>query len=200
MNWLATSLTRLNLSAAYIDAKFDEYPGAPCYPTQTAAQGCVATTDNAGNINLVQDASGKPMPNSPKFKVDSLRLAEGMDIGRFERRNSLLNEFDQQRREISELADCRKLSNEQQLAMSLLTSSRLGHAFELDRETPATRDRYGRHAFGQSLLLARRLVQAGVPLNTTRDLLGHGSLTMTLRYAHLAPDNRRKAVEKLVQS
>jgi integrase len=47
---------------------------------------------------------------------------------------------------------------------------------------------------------ASRLVQAGVPLNTTRDLLGHGSLTMTLRYAHLAPDNRRKAVEKLVNA
>jgi iron complex outermembrane receptor protein len=69
INWLATERTRFNLSAAYIDAKFDEYPGAPCYPTQSSAQGCVATTDNAGNINLVQDASGKPMPNSPKFKV-----------------------------------------------------------------------------------------------------------------------------------
>jgi integrase len=46
---------------------------------------------------------------------------------------------------------------------------------------------------------ASRLVQAGVPLNTTRDLLGHGSLAMTLRYAHLAPDNRRAAVEKLVR-
>jgi integrase len=43
---------------------------------------------------------------------------------------------------------------------------------------------------------ASRLVQAGVPLNTVRDLLGHGSVAMSLRYAHLA-DQRREAVAKL---
>ena len=44
---------------------------------------------------------------------------------------------------------------------------------------------------------ASRLVQQGVPLNTVRDLLGHGSVGMSLRYAHLAPDQRRVAVAKL---
>jgi integrase len=44
---------------------------------------------------------------------------------------------------------------------------------------------------------ASRLVQKGVPLNTVRDLLGHGSVGMPLRYAHLAPDQRREAVAKL---
>ena len=41
------------------------------------------------------------------------------------------------------------------------------------------------------------LVQAGIPLNTVRDLLGHRSLAMTLRYAHLSPDSRRTAVAVL---
>jgi integrase len=45
---------------------------------------------------------------------------------------------------------------------------------------------------------ASRLVQAGVPLNTVRELLGHGSLSMALRYAHLAPDQKREAVARLV--
>ena len=46
---------------------------------------------------------------------------------------------------------------------------------------------------------ASRLVQAGVPLNTVRELLGHGSMAMTLRYAHLAPDQKAEAVAKLVR-
>ena len=44
---------------------------------------------------------------------------------------------------------------------------------------------------------ASRLVQNGVPLNTVRDLLGQGSVGMSLRYVHLAPDQRREAVAKL---
>jgi len=46
---------------------------------------------------------------------------------------------------------------------------------------------------------ASRLVQHGVPLNTVRDLLGHSSVAMSLRYAHLAPDQRREAVAMLNQ-
>lgn len=46
---------------------------------------------------------------------------------------------------------------------------------------------------------ASRLVQVGVPLNTVRELLGHGSMAMALRYAHLAPDQKREAVARLVQ-
>ena len=42
-----------------------------------------------------------------------------------------------------------------------------------------------------------RLVHRGVALNTVRDILGHSSIAMTLRYAHLAPDQRRDAVAKL---
>jgi len=47
---------------------------------------------------------------------------------------------------------------------------------------------------------ASKLVMAGVPLNTVRELLGHRDLSTTLRYAHLAPDHKAEAVEKLIKS
>ena len=46
----------------------------------------------------------------------------------------------------------------------MLTSGKVAQAFEIARETDEMRDRYGRHTFGQSLLLSRRLIQAGVPI------------------------------------
>jgi iron complex outermembrane receptor protein len=67
-DWLATPHTRLNLSAAYIDAKFVTYTGAPCYGLQTPAEGCVTEVIN-GQPALAQNVSGDRMPNSPKFKA-----------------------------------------------------------------------------------------------------------------------------------
>ena len=60
--------------------------------------------------------------------------------------------------------ETRRLLDDQQLAFSMLTSSKLARAFDLSREPVPVRDRYGRHTTGQSLLLARRLVQVGVPI------------------------------------
>ncbi len=74
--WLATSTTRLNLSAAYIDAKFVDYKGAPCYGLQTAAQGCVTPANGSPS----QDVSGDTMPNSPKFKA-TLGVEQRIPLG-----------------------------------------------------------------------------------------------------------------------
>ena len=54
--------------------------------------------------------------------------------------------------------------SQQKQALSMLTASAIGRAFAIDREPTRVRERYGRHMFGQSLLLARRLVEAGVPI------------------------------------
>ena len=71
--WAAAQNTRLNFSAAYIDAVFKDYANAPCWGqpggiAQSAAQGCTPVTIN-GVVQGVQNVDGKTMPNSPKFKA-----------------------------------------------------------------------------------------------------------------------------------
>jgi hypothetical protein len=102
-------------------------------------------------------------PNRPDFRVDNLSLAPGLEVTRLNDRQALLEQVDRQRQQLTDLAAGRRLADQQRLAFSVLTSGRVAQAFNVDREPAAVRDRYGRHAFGQSLLLARRLVQAGVP-------------------------------------
>jgi uncharacterized protein (DUF1501 family) len=96
--------------------------------------------------------------------MDSLRRAEGLDASRLDNRRALLAEVDAQQRRLATSAEGRRLSDQQNLAFSILASGRIARAFQMDQEPTAVRDRYGRHAYGQSLLLARRLVQAGVPV------------------------------------
>jgi uncharacterized protein (DUF1501 family) len=90
------------------------------------------------------------------------------------------------------LAECRRLSDQQQLAFSILTSGKIARAFEMEREPAAVRERYGRHGFGQSLLLARRLVQAGVPvvqanMGRVQNWDNHGNIFPTLKNRLLPP-------------
>src|SRR5207249_7647483 len=103
-------------------------------------------------------------PNRPEFRVDNLRLAPGLEVARLGNRQSLLNQVNRQQEWLADLAVSRRLADQQHQALTMLTSGQVARAFEMDREPAPVRDRYGRHAFGQSLLLARRLVQAGVPV------------------------------------
>jgi hypothetical protein len=102
-------------------------------------------------------------PSDAKFKVDALSLQDGVNVPRLRSRRELLETFNN----CNPLAAGGKpasLGEQQQVAFSLLTSARMSKAFELNEEPAASRDRYGRNKFGQSLLLSRRLVEAGVPV------------------------------------
>jgi hypothetical protein len=131
-------------------------------------------------------------PNSADFRMDSLRLSPGIDISRLNDRTALLDQVDRQQGQIAALAAARRLNDQQQLAVSILTSGRIAQAFEMDREPAPVRDRYGRHAFGQSLLLARRLVQAGVPvvqanMGQVQNWDSHSDIFPTLKKRLLPP-------------
>jgi hypothetical protein len=103
-------------------------------------------------------------PNSPTFRDDSLNLPAGVTIERLSNRESLLCEVDRQRARLEGAASEQAFHDQHTAAISLLTSGIVTQAFAMDREPASVRDRYGRHLFGQSLLLSRRLVQAGVPI------------------------------------
>jgi hypothetical protein len=101
-------------------------------------------------------------PNLPTFRVEGLGLPEGFGVERLESRRSLLDEIN--RSEPAVLPEGQRFAQQQELAFSMLTSGKVAQAFRLEREPDRVRDRYGRHTYGQTLLLARRLVEAGVPV------------------------------------
>ncbi len=103
-------------------------------------------------------------PNEKSFHVDSLSLPAGFSVERLKGRRELLSELGAQRDSWSAAAEKDSLSEQREVAFNLLLSGKVAAAFQLDSEDPKLRDRYGRHMFGQSLLLARRLVQAGVTI------------------------------------
>jgi hypothetical protein len=100
-------------------------------------------------------------PSAEDFRVESVSLPEGITAGRLTGRRELLEQLEAAE---SSGGARRSFAEQQDLAFSLLTSNRVSQAFDIHREDAAVRDRYGRHKFGQSLLLARRLVEAGVPM------------------------------------
>jgi Protein of unknown function (DUF1501) len=103
-------------------------------------------------------------PSAPSFRVDSLQLPQGVGPDRLRDRRALLDSINRQGDPTSLLAAARPLLDRQEQAFAILSSSKVARAFELDREPADVRDRYGRHMFGQTLLLARRLVEADVPV------------------------------------
>lgn len=101
-------------------------------------------------------------PNEAGFRVDSLSLRDGVPPGRLETRRALLSGLQEVEADLRGRAQ--GFQSQQEAAFSLLTSARVTEAFDIHREDPLTRERYGRNKLGQSLLLSRRLVEAGVPM------------------------------------
>lgn len=100
-------------------------------------------------------------PNSPKFQVQNLGQIADLDIARLEDRRSLLGAFDTLRRDVDRSGVLGTYDRFQHEAYNMVTGERAIEAFDLNKENAKTRDRYGRHTWGQSTLLARRLVEAG---------------------------------------
>lgn len=106
----------------------------------------------------------KDDPNKDEFRVDGLSLIEGLSVKRVEQRRDLLKQVVQSESVLSESAAGQRLSSQFEAAYSMLTSGRLRKAFRIQEEPDEVRERYGRTRMGQTLLLARRMVEAEVPV------------------------------------
>jgi hypothetical protein len=119
---------------------------------------------------------GAENPKSLVFQAPNLSLPEGLDRDRMGGRVDLLAAIEDQQRDLDAHAETENFDRHRQQAISLLTDAKVRRAFDVKNADAATQERYGRNVFGWSLLLARRLVEAGVSLvqvnlgnNETRD-------------------------------
>ncbi|MDA0588583.1 MAG: DUF1501 domain-containing protein [Planctomycetota bacterium] len=141
-------------------------PGMPAYAAAPHLRG---GTDNLFHYATYLGGTHNPFitnsdPNSADFQVRDLSLASGVTFDRLEDRRTLLKSVDQHQRQID--ARMSDMSDHQASAFGLLTSTRVRESFDISTEPDSLRDAYGRHTFGQSALLARRLVERGVTFVT----------------------------------
>ena len=104
--------------------------------------------------------------NPVKFQAPALVLEGHVTAEQLSARHQLLRRLNDVRREFDQVGVTQNFRRQQDRAMSLLLASRTTEAFDVSREPPRLRERYGETVNGMSLLLARRLVEAGVPFVT----------------------------------
>jgi uncharacterized protein (DUF1501 family) len=124
----------------------------------------------------------KDDPNLPNFKVSAVQTMETRD--RLNQRRDLLGKL-----------GSGSVDEQFDRAFGMVAAGAVGSAFDLQAEPMAVRDRYGRHTFGQSLLLARRLVEVGVPvvqvnLGRVQNWDNHSNIFSTLKDRLLPPTDR----------
>jgi hypothetical protein len=124
-----------------------------------------------------------------------LTLPDGFSVERLNRRRSLADEFGALHDQWTARAERDPFADQHSVAYNILLNGKVAQAFRIQEEPDAVRDRYGRHMYGQSLLLARRLVQAGVPIvqvnmGHVQTWDSHGDIFNRLKKDLLPPTDR----------
>ncbi len=151
---------------AIVALKKEYTGGLPPYITLTNPLGRFSEAGFLGN-NFKTFAPGGD-PNSPNFRVQGLVPPRGMTEQRIQERRSLLQSVDALAAQADRQDTYRGMNEFQQKAYAMILGD-ARKAFDLSEEKDQVRARYGRNPFGQSCLLARRLVEAGVPFVTVND-------------------------------
>ncbi len=167
-HWMVTgyrpppgTTTNLNPYCGALTARLrgPNVPGMPAYASIPKRQSLGGAAYLGSQFNPFTTESD---PAAEKFRVQNLSLAAGLDADRLQNRHALRRELDRVRDDVDRHGELSGFDRFEQEALELVTNARAQAAFDMEREDPATRDRYGRHPLGQRLLLARRLVEAGV--------------------------------------
>jgi hypothetical protein len=107
-------------------------------------------------------------PSDKDYRVRNLSLASGLDVERVSARRELRQSLDQSKRLMDTRGVAESVDDFARQAFQIVAGDRARDAFQLEQENPELRDRYGRNSTGQSMLLARRLVEAGATFVTVR--------------------------------
>lgn len=113
-------------------------------------------------------------PNAAHFRASNLDLPEGMSESRLRQRQSLLRRVDQVERDQRASKTERALDTYYEKTFDLLRSEAVRKALDISQEDVRARERYGRNVHGQSVLLARRLVEAEIPFISVHDKVHNG--------------------------
>lgn len=105
-------------------------------------------------------------PNAANFQVNNIQLPGGMSMERLDSRTELARKFDKLRRDVDHSGMIDAMDRFDHAAYQMVAGDSARRAFDISREDPRIRDRYGRHSWAQSMLLARRLVEAGTTFVT----------------------------------
>ena len=143
-----------------------EMPTAISYP-HIIGDGSVTPGQHASFLGKTHDPlTVLQDPNSPAFTLPELSLPDGLPFERLQARRGLQQLIDQQARMLDFSAQARGLDSYYERAIGMLQSPKLREAFNLSAEPEVMREAYGRTSYGQSCLLARRLVEAGTKFVT----------------------------------
>lgn len=141
-------------------------PGAIHLPETMKMDGRVLPGQNAGILGATFDPFLVEVSPDGHVVPPDFTRPDDVNFQRLTRRSELLRHFNADSSCLNGLAESSRLGQFQQQALEILHAPSIAQAFDLTLETPRTRDRYGRYRHGQSVLLARRLVEAGAKFIT----------------------------------
>lgn len=153
-----------NMGSVVAKLRGSRVAGIPPYVTLTEKEAPFSRAAYLGPSYNPFNPGGDP--NLPEFKVRNLGLPATVDQSRLHDRHALRGQLDTIRRDLDTQGTAQSLDTFYRDALEMITSPKAQDAFAIEKESARLREQYGRHTWGQSALLARRLVEAGVTFVT----------------------------------